>query len=162
VTAMRRPSLSTLLVVVNAGLLLLAVAGVAYAAAALLQRFADEQALARVAQTSLTAQQEISRAGDDALISARLLSERPTLLRLLQAGDVASLNAFLSQFQRTSQLGGCAVLRDGHVIAGSGAALPWATIAGLPHDPNRFLYRPAPAQPLVLGARADIPGLVGA
>ena len=159
---MRRPSLSTLLVAVNAGLLLLAVAGVAFAAAGLLQQFADEQALARVAQTSLTARQEIGRAGEDALTSARLLSERPTLLRLLQTDDVTGLTAFLAQFQRTSQLGGCAVLRDGHVIASSGAALPWATIAGLPHDPDRFLYRSAPAQPLALGARADILGQDGA
>ena len=75
---MHRLRLSTVLIVVNAGLLLLAVAGVAYAAAGLLQRFADEQALARVAQASLTARQEIGRAGDDALTSARLLSEIAT------------------------------------------------------------------------------------
>jgi len=159
---MHRLRLSTLLIVVNAGLLLLAVAGVAFAAAGLLQQFADEQALARVAQTSVTARQAIGRAGDDALISARLLSERPTLLRLLQANDAPSLAAFLAQFQRTSQLGGCAVLRDGRMIASSGAVLPWATIAALRQDPNRFLYRQAPAQPLALGARADIPGLDGA
>jgi len=159
---MHRLRLSTLLIVVNAGLLLLAVAGVAYAAAGLLQQFADEQALARVTQTSLTARQEIDRAGEDALVSARLLSERPTLRRLLQAGDVPGLTTFLAQFQRTSQLGGCAVLRDGRVIAVIGAALPWETIAALPGDPNRFLYRPAPAQPLALGARADVQGLDGA
>jgi signal transduction histidine kinase len=159
---MHRLRLSTVLIVANAGLLLLAVAGVAFAAVGLLQQFADEQALARVAQTSVTARQNIGRAGDAALISARLLSERPTLLRLLQADDVASLTAFLAQFQRTSQLGGCAVLRDGQVIASSGAALPWATIAALRQDPNRFLYRHAPAQALALGARADVPGLDGA
>ena len=89
---MRRPRLSTLLVIINVGVLLLAVAGVAVAAASLLQQFADEQALARVAQASATARQELTRAGEDALISARLLGERPTLLRLLQANARSSFS----------------------------------------------------------------------
>ena len=118
---MRRLRLSTLLVIVNVGLLLLAVAGVAVAAARLLERLADEQALARVTQAGATARQEIARAGESGLVAARLLGERPTLLRLLQAGDTAGLAAFLEQFGRTSRLGGCAVLRDGRVVASSGA-----------------------------------------
>ncbi|HEX9370807.1 MAG TPA: ATP-binding protein [Roseiflexaceae bacterium] len=158
---MRRPRLSTLLIVINVGLLLLAVAGVAVVAARLLEQLADEQTLARVTQAGMTARQEIDRVGDDALTAARLLAERPTLLRLLQADDVASLTPFLAQFQRTSQLDAGAVLRDGRVIAGSGADLPWAAIAhSLASD--RFLYRQDERAPLTLGARADIPALPGA
>jgi signal transduction histidine kinase len=158
---MRRLRLSTLLIVINVGLLLTAVAGVAVVAARLLQQLADEQALARVTQAGLTARHEIGRAGDSALTTARLLGERPTLLRLLQADDTAALAPFLAQFQRTSQLDGCAVLRDGRVVASSGAALPWEAIAARASQP-RFLYRQSDAAPLVLGAQADVPTLAGA
>ncbi|MBK9714958.1 MAG: HAMP domain-containing protein [Kouleothrix sp.] len=158
---MRRLRLSTLLVIINVGLLLLAVAGVAVAAARLLRQFADEQALARVAQAAVTAHQEIGRSADGALVTARLLGERPTLLRLLQANDAAGLTDFLGQFQRTGQLDACAVLRDGRVVADSGVALPWESIAAAPEQ-RSFLHRPGAGAPLALGARADVPGLPGA
>jgi signal transduction histidine kinase len=159
---MHRLRLSSLLILLNVGLLLMAVAGVAIAAGRLLQQLADEQALARVSQASLTARAEIARAGDGALTAARLLAERPTLLRLLQNDDTASLAPFLAQFQRTSELSGLAVLRDGRVVASSGAQLPWQTIAAASASTDRFLYRRSAAEPLALGARAAVPGLQGA
>src|SRR3954468_4957280 len=159
---MHRLRLSTLLILINVGLLLLAVSGVAVAAARLLQQLADEQALARVTQASLTARAEIDRAGDRALTAARLLAERPTLLRLLRNGDTGALTRFLAQFQPTSQLGGSAVLRDGRVIASSGARLPWETIAATSAGAERFLYRRAPGEPLAQAARAPVPALPGA
>jgi PAS domain S-box-containing protein len=158
---MRRLRLSSLLIFLNVGLLLMAVAGVAVVAVNLLQQLADEQALARVTQAGTTAQQEIARAGQDAMTSARLLGERPTLLRLLQSRDVDALRPFLAQFQRTSQLGGCAVLRDGHVVVSSGVDLPWDAIATR-LDEQRFLYRQAGDEPLALGAQASVPALPGA
>src|SRR5262245_1173963 len=166
---MHRLRLSSLLILINVGLLLLAVAGVAVAAARLLQQLADEQALARVTQAGLTARAEIDRAGADAQTAARLLAERPTLLRLLQQNDTAALAPFLAQFQRTSELGGLAVLRDGHVVVSSGARLPWETIAAERGiltdgraDAERFLYRGDAGEPLAQGARAAVPTLPGA
>jgi PAS domain S-box-containing protein len=158
---MHRLRLSTMLILINVGLLLLAVSGVAVAAARLLQQLADEQALARVTQAGLTARAEIDRAGEGALTAARLLGERPTLLRLLQNGDTAALAPFLTQFQRTSELGGSAVLRDGHVVASSGARLPWEAIA-TSAGADRFLYRRDAGEPLAQGAQAAVPGLPGA
>jgi signal transduction histidine kinase len=158
---MYRLRLSTLLVIINVGLLLLAVAGVAAAAVGLLRSFADEQAIARVGQAGEMARQEIGRAGDQALTTARLLGERPTLLRLLQADDRAGAAAFLTQFQQTSGLSGCAALRGGELVASGGAALPWDAIAAQHAAPGRFLFRATPDQPLALGASADIPGLPG-
>jgi len=158
---MGRLRLSTLLILINVGLLLLAVGGVAVAAARLLQQMADEQALARVTQAGLTAQADIDRAGDSALTAARLLAERPTLLRLMQADDTAALAPFLAQFQRTSGLGGSAVLRDGRVVASSGTNLPWRQIATA-DAAGRFLYRHAAGAPLAQGAWAPVPGLAGA
>src|SRR5215212_5682575 len=159
---MHRLRLSSLLILINVGLLVLAVAGVAVAAARLLQQLADEQALARVTQAGLMARTEIDRAGADALTAARLLAERPTLLRLLQTDDTAALAPFLAQFQRSSELDGSAVLRDGRVVASSGANLPWETIAAASAGAGRFLYRRGADQPLAQGARAAVPALDGA
>jgi signal transduction histidine kinase len=158
---MQRLRLSTLLIVVNVGLLLLAVAGVATVAASLLQRFADDQSLARVGQAGASAAQEIDRAGDNALIAARLLGERPTLLRLLQAGDTAGMTAFLTQFRQTGKLGACAVFRDGQLVASSGAVLPWETLVAQLKNGDRFLVPQASALPLVVGGRAGISGRAG-
>ncbi|HJZ49464.1 MAG TPA: ATP-binding protein [Roseiflexaceae bacterium] len=158
---MHRLRLSTLLILINVGLLLLAVTGVAVTAARLLQQLSDRQALARVTQAGLTAHAQIERAGDSALTSAQLLAERPTLLRLLQANDIAALAPFLAQFQRTSGLDGSAVLRNGRVVSSSGAPLPWELIAAEHVSADRFLY-PLAGEPLAQGARATIPGLNGA
>jgi signal transduction histidine kinase len=158
---MGRLRLSTLLVVLNVGLLLLAVGGVAVVAARLLGRLGDEQALAHVAQAGVTAQAVVGRAGESVLTSAQLLSERPTLLRLAKSKDVAALETFLGQFGRTSQLDGCAVLLDGQLIARSGADLPWDQVAGANGGEQRFLYRQAGGGPLALGAWADVVSLPG-
>src|SRR5262245_44211961 len=156
---MARLRLSTLLVVINVGLLLLAVAGVAVAAVSLLGRLADEQALARVTQAGVTAQQAVGRAGESALTSARLLSERPTLSRLLSISDTTSLAPFLEQFGRTSQLDGCAVLIGSRVVVRSGAALPWALIVASVQPEERFLFSQGADGPLALGAWASVPNL---
>ncbi|HWQ12967.1 MAG TPA: ATP-binding protein [Roseiflexaceae bacterium] len=160
---MRRLHLSTILIGINAGLVLLAVAGVALAASSLLQRLADEQGLARVAQAGASAHQEIVRAGEDVAVAAQLLAERPTLRRLLQQGDTAQLEAFLGQFQRTSQLGACAVLRDGRVIGQSGALhLADATdTAPRGSVPYRLVQRPGHSA-LVLQATTPLPAVPGA
>jgi signal transduction histidine kinase len=158
---MARLRLSTLLVVINVGLLLLAVAGVAVAAVSLLGRLADEQALARVTQAGMTAQQAVGRAGDSALTSARLLSERPTLARLLNIHDTTSLTPFLEQFGRTSQLDGCAVLLGGRVVARSGAELPWEQIVASVQPEEQFLYSQGADRPPALGAWASVPALPG-
>jgi signal transduction histidine kinase len=116
----RRLPLTSLLIVINAGLLLLAAGGVALFARGLLQQLADEQALARVSDAGTVARQLVLRAEDDALVSAQLLAERPTLQRLAAAGDGAALAAFLAQFQQTAHLDATAVVVDGRVLAGSG------------------------------------------
>jgi signal transduction histidine kinase/HAMP domain-containing protein len=106
---MRRTRLSTLLIGVNAALVLLAVVCVVFASVGLLRRLADEQALARVDLAGKAALEAVERSAEDVRTSARLLGERPTVGRLLQARDAASLEAFLERFRVTSHLTGCAV-----------------------------------------------------
>jgi signal transduction histidine kinase len=117
---MRRTRLSTLLIGVNAALVLLAVVCVVFASMGLLRRLADEQALARVDLAGKAALEAVERSAEDVRTSARLLGERPTVGRLLQAGDAAGLDAFLERFRVTSRLTGCAVFLGGQRFAKAG------------------------------------------
>jgi signal transduction histidine kinase/HAMP domain-containing protein len=124
---MRRLSLATLLIGLNTGLVLLAVIAVAVSAVGLIERFADEQGLARVNLAGAGAQEAVERSARDVRTSAHLLAERPTVKRLLAAGDAAGLAAFLDRFRRTSALSGVAIFSQGKVFAASGA-LPWGEV----------------------------------
>ncbi|HEV7506972.1 MAG TPA: ATP-binding protein [Thermoanaerobaculia bacterium] len=126
---MRRLSLSTLLIGLNGGLVLIAVVAVAMAAVGLIERFAEEQALARVNLAGASAQEAVERSARDVATSAHLLAERPTVKRLLSEGDVAALSAFLDRFRGTSHLSGVVIFAGGHIFASGGAALPWEEIA---------------------------------
>lgn len=126
---MRRLSLSTLLIGLNAGLVLLAVVAVAMAAVGLIERFAEEQALARVNLAGASAQEAVERSARDVATSAHLLAERPTVKRLLAEGDVAGMTAFLDRFRGTSHLSGVVIFSKGRSFAAGGIPLPWEDIA---------------------------------
>ena len=117
---MRRTRLSTLLIGVNAGLVLLAVVCVVFAAMGLLRRLADQQALARVDLAGKAALEAVERSAGDVRTSARLLGERPTVGRLLRQRDAAGLDAFLERVRVTSHLTGCAVFVGGQRFAHAG------------------------------------------
>ncbi|HYL06185.1 MAG TPA: hypothetical protein VE075_09095, partial [Thermoanaerobaculia bacterium] len=110
---MRRLSLTSLLIALNAGLVLVAVAGLAAGAVRVLRQLADRQALARADLAALSAVAAIERAGDRALASARLLADRPAVGRIMSAGDRAGLDAWLERFRSTSDLTGCALYAAG-------------------------------------------------
>jgi signal transduction histidine kinase len=162
---MRRLSLSTLLLGLNAALVLLAVVAMAAAAARLLGRFADEQGQRRVSLAGAAALQAVARSEGDVRTSAHLLSERATLVRLLGNGDAAGLASFLERFRATSHLSGCAVFSHLQVKAASGAALPWGEVlahAGGPlgREGGGLLRRPG--APLLLAAAAPVAASPGA
>ncbi len=139
----RRLSLGTLLIGLNAGLVLLAVVGVAVSALGLIERFADGQGLARVNLAGAAAQEAVARSARDVRTSAHLLAERPTVKRLVEGGDAAGLAAFLERFRRTSALSGVAIATRGARTA-AGPALPWEAV--LPRSaeegPAAILRRP--------------------
>jgi signal transduction histidine kinase len=156
-------SLGRVLVGANVGLVLLAVVLVALAAAARMERLADEQALARVQLAGSNALKDISQIGEVVQISARLLGERPTLARMLKEGDPGALARFLEQFQSTSRLSGCAVMTREGLFARSGAPLPWEGIAADPAAAEgRFSLRGLPGGTLALGAVSPVPTIPGA
>lgn len=154
---MRRLRLSTLLIAVNVGLLLLAVGGLAFVAARLLRQLADEQALARVRQAGELAAREVGDTSEIALSSALLLAERPTLRSLVSRGDERALDEYLATFARPSRLAGAAVVSGGKVVAASDESLPWSIlIVAAPALVN------ADAGALLLAVRAPVVGLPGA
>src|SRR5687767_8119663 len=103
---MRRLSFGTLLIGLNAALVLLAVVAVAVTAVGLIERFADEQGLARVNLAGTHAQEAVELSARNVRTSAQLLAERPTVQRLLASGDAAGLASFLDQFRQTTGLSG--------------------------------------------------------
>jgi signal transduction histidine kinase len=159
---MRRLRLSTLLVGVNVSLLLLVLGAVASSAVWLLLQLSADQALARVAQLGVIARQQVDSTGQGVLNSAQLLSEHPTLHRLLAQEETATLPRFLGRFQDTSQLDGAAVLEGHQVVAQSGAPLPWTKLAsvGRPHQ-MYGLYRFDTTSPLTIVAWMPVPTFVG-
>ena len=154
---MRRLRLSTLLIALNVGLLLLAVGGLTLVAAQLLQQLADEQALARVRQAVDLAAREVSSEAGDTLTSAQLLAERPTLRRLVENGDMEPLTPFLAQFAGTSGLASAAVLVDGEVVAAGDDTVPWSSF---PAAASALVD--ADDGPMLMAARAPVSGLPGA
>jgi signal transduction histidine kinase len=160
---MRRVSLSTLLVGLNAALVLLAVLAVAAAATRLLGRFADEQGRRRVTLAGAGALQAVARSEGEVSTSAHLLAERATLARLVAAGDERGLVPFLERFRATSHLTGSAVFAGPRLLAAAGAPLPWSEIltrAG--GNEGGVLLRRAGAPPLLAAASpvVAIPGAV--
>jgi len=151
---MGRLRLSTALIGINVGLVLLAVVGVALAASGLLQQLADEQGLARVSQAGAVAHRELVGAGESAAITAQILAERPTLRRLLREEDGPALATFLEQFWRTSQLDGCAVIRDGSVVAAAGR--PPTEQLSLPAEPGYQIAPLGESDTLTLSASAPM------
>jgi signal transduction histidine kinase len=161
---MRRFRLSTLLVGLNAALVLLAVVAVAAAAARLLGRFADEQGQRRVSLAGAGALQAVARSEGDVRTSAHLLSERATLVRLLGSGDGAGLVSFLDRFRATSHLTACAAFSGGRLRGVGGAPLPWgeilARVGNVGSDGVILLRRPG--EPLLLTAAAPVAASPGA
>jgi signal transduction histidine kinase len=176
---MRRLSLSSLLIALNSGLVLVAVVGTAAGAVRVLRQLADRQALARADLAAQSAALAIERAGDRVLASARLLADRPAVGRILSAGDHAGLAAWLERFRRTSDLTGCALFAaetggagpagqlageaggrgaGGRLLASAGPPLAWATLWR--REGGRSLFADDQGR-LVLGGSAPLAGAPG-
>ncbi|HEY0781607.1 MAG TPA: hypothetical protein VGE98_04065, partial [Thermoanaerobaculia bacterium] len=126
---MTRPRLTSLLIGINAGLVLAAVIGVAALGARVLHQMAERQALSRVSLAALSAVQAIDRAGDYTETAARLLGERSPVRVLIAAYGAPGLASYLERFRRTGGLSGTAVFRGGRLVAAAGErALPWAAL----------------------------------
>ena len=109
---MRRSSLGLILIALNVSLALVAVAGLAGAAAALLRRFTDAQAFDRVRLASLSAERGVVAEGDALAGLTRVLAEGAlppdprSLERLRTAGELSALTTRLSTAATPASAGG--------------------------------------------------------
>jgi len=153
---MRRSSLGLVLIALNVSLALLAVAGLAGAAAALLRRFSDEQALARVRSASVSAERGISGQGEALATMTRVLAEHETSTELLAKRRFGEVAAELESFRASGELSAAAVVRGGVVVAAVGPKLDWTVIAGGAQAPAWSLAAP-PSGGLQLACAAPLP-----
>ncbi len=158
---MRTLSLRTVLLGGNVVLVVAAVVLIADTATGLLRRFADQQAAARTELAAASALRILDRTRDDVSGSARLLSDRPTLARLIREDDRTAAEAFLERFRVAGGLSGCAALVDGRVFARSTGELPWdAIVSASRGTAGAFVISDTGS--LVLGADWPLPGVPGA
>jgi signal transduction histidine kinase/HAMP domain-containing protein len=126
--AMRRLSFASLLITINAGLVLLAVVGLALGAVRVLRQLGDRESLARVDLAAGSAVAAIERGGNRALAAARLEADQPALSGMAAAADAAPLRAWLESVRRSSELTGSALFVRGALVASTGPALPWQAL----------------------------------
>jgi signal transduction histidine kinase len=121
-------SLGWWMVVVHVLLVLLVGVGLSATAIGMLRVLAESQGKARVLLAGASAHEDVRRMTEDALTSAHVLAQRPTLQRLLDEHQNDALAPFLRRFCDTSQLDACAVFSGATLLAATGPTLDWQGI----------------------------------
>jgi signal transduction histidine kinase len=141
----------------SVAIVLIAVIVVAASSIRLLGRLGDQQALARVQLAGASAREYLRRINEDALSNARILAERPALLRILTQGQSRELEPILRRFCETSGMDGCAAFEDDQLIASGGANVLWDEVqAAHLEQGERFLLAPRAGGAIVTGASARV------
>jgi len=140
-------------------LVLLVGIGLSATAIGMLRVLADSQGKARVLLAGATAHEDVRRMTEDALNSARVLAQRPTLQRLLDEHRNEALAPFLQRFCDTSQLDACAVFSGATLLAATGPALDWQGVKSESAEQGpTFLVLPTNLRLAGLGAFVSMPG----
>lgn len=138
-------------------LVLLVAAGVSWAAIGVLQDLADSRQRGEAQLAGADARAAINRAGEDALALARVLSDRPTLLRLLRERDLEAMPPFLARFCSRAEVDACAVIEHGLLLAAAGIPAPWDALrAAAAEQGERFMAAPQGQPYAWLGADVAI------
>ena len=152
-------SLGWWMVAVHVLLVLLVGIGLSVTAIGMLRVLTNEQGKARVLLAGATAREEVRRMTEDALTSARVLAQRPTLQRLLDQHQNDAITPFLRRFCDTSQLDACAVFSETTLLAASGPSLDWQGIRSESAEQGpTFLALPANMQVAAFGAFVPVSG----
>jgi signal transduction histidine kinase len=140
-------------------LVLLVGIGLSATAIGMLRVLAESQGKARVLLAGATAHEDVRRMTEDALNSARVLAQRPTLQRLLDEHQNDALAPFLRRFCDTSQLDACAVFSGAALLAATGPALDWQGVKSESAEQGpTFLVLPTNLRLAALGAFVSMPG----
>ena len=155
-------SLERSLALTVGGLLLAAIAVLAFNAVGLLRKQAEQEALARVQLAGIGAREALRRLGEDTVTSARALAARPSLPRLIREGNVEQLELFLRRSCEVAGMGACAVLiGPSTVLASTRPDLGWIDLLEQTSEQGeRFALAPASVPDGLQGALAPVPTLI--
>jgi signal transduction histidine kinase len=149
------------MVAVHVILVLLVGVGLSATAIGMLRGLADQQGKARVLLAGATAREDVRRMTEDALNSARVLAQRPTLQRLLDQHQNDAIAPFLRRFCDTSQLDACAIFSGATLLAATGPTLDWQGIRSESAEQGpTFLALPSNVRLAAFGAFVSMPGPV--
>jgi signal transduction histidine kinase len=149
----RKAGLAWSLAAINFGTVVLVVTGISWFAVAMLRDLADEQGKARVQLAGAIAREDLRRMGEDALSAARILAERPALVRLLAQNRTEAVAPLLKRFCETDMIDACAVFEGDTLVAQSGPAIPWSDVVTAESEQGeRFLAVPETLEYPILGA----------
>jgi signal transduction histidine kinase len=150
------------LAISNVLIVLLVVGGISIFAIGLLREQADAQGQARVQLAGAMAREDLRRAGEDALATARVVAAHPTLSRLLAQGRVNAVQPVLRRFCLSIAVDACAILDGQLLVTRIGVALPWEELViSEAEQGERFLAAPEAPNAAVLGASAAFQNLSG-
>ncbi|HEX7719569.1 MAG TPA: HAMP domain-containing protein, partial [Woeseiaceae bacterium] len=156
------PGLAGWLAIATTLLVTLAVTAVSIAGVRLLCDLAEVEALTRVELGVSTALEALRQSTEDLNTAARVLSERPTLARLLRSSNLDALGPYLVRYCDGAALDGCAVVRDGSILAAMGEDMDWPRILeNAKEQSQRFLGTGVLAGTPLIGAQTEIAGLDG-
>jgi signal transduction histidine kinase len=138
-------------------LVFLAVASVSVFSVRMLRDLAKAEGLTRVELGIAAAQEAIRQSTEDLLTAGQVLSERPTLQRLLKSGDSDALGPYLGRYCEGAALGGCAVARGGNLVAASGGDVAWdVVLTAAAEQGERFLVTGAVPGLAIAGAQSQV------
>ena len=142
------------------GLVLASILVLAVNAVGLLRKQAEQHALARIELAGAAAREEIRRLSEDTLTAARVVAARPTLHRLIRAGNREQVELFLRRTCTALNLQACAVMVGDTVLA-STRPVGWLDAHEAAGDQGeRFMLAPIWQPDGLLGATAGVPNFV--
>jgi signal transduction histidine kinase len=153
-----KTSLSWFLALSQVAVVLLVAGGIASYAVEQLRDLANQEGKGRVQLAGAMAREDLRRMSEDALTAARVLADRPTLVRLLTENRPEALVPFLRRFCQTETTDACAVFDGATLVAQAGpASIPWGDlVASSSEQGESFLAVPAQAPAPLIGAVASL------
>jgi signal transduction histidine kinase len=156
----RVPGLAAWLAITTSVLVTAAVVAVSIASVRSLRELADTEALTRVELAVAAAREALRQNAEDLLTATRVLSERPTLHRLLGSSGRSALAPYLARYCEGAALDACGAVHNASLLASVGDAVDWPKIlTSASEQGQRFLVSSALADTPLLGARVDMAGL---
>jgi signal transduction histidine kinase/HAMP domain-containing protein len=153
----RMPGLAGWLAITTSLLVTAAVFAVSVAGVRSLRDLADAEALIRVELAVAAAREALRQNADDLFTATRVLSERPTLLRLLGSSNPAALPPYLKRYCEGAALDACGAVGNGKLVAEVGDGVDWPKVlASAGEQAQRYLVTGALAETSLMGAQAVV------